>query len=238
MKNKSNKKIILSLGIFLLFLFGVFRFFFWVDTKYESRLVAENRKTKRFSAEDIGKIRQGDIILRRGYGFFSDLIANKLNDSVFDVTHSGILYLKGKHWWVIHSLSSEVSDYDGVQEQPLHVFLENSMPEKILVVRPKDTNENQGIQIVEQAKYYLQKRVPFDRFGKIDDSSEMYCTELIWQILESDLKFFLLPQADKPRRDLFYSMKATYSKKYFDIIVNKYPSNQKSDFSEIKYTKK
>ncbi|GIM51541.1 YiiX/YebB-like N1pC/P60 family cysteine hydrolase [Capnocytophaga cynodegmi] len=213
----------LFFSFFLLFLWGSFHFFFWVDRNQESKLIRQNQKIARFSQEDLKKIQQGDIILRRGYGFFSDLIAKKLNDSVFDVTHSGILYLKDDKWWVIHSLSSDTSDTDGMQEQSLNQFLKRSMPEKIIIVRPKNITKEQGQQIVNQAKYYLQKKVPFDRMGVIDEPSQMYCTELIWQILGNDLKLISLPKDNGKRKDLFYSMKGTYNPKYFDIVINKYP---------------
>ncbi|GIM55531.1 YiiX/YebB-like N1pC/P60 family cysteine hydrolase [Capnocytophaga cynodegmi] len=213
----------LFFSFFLLFLWGSFHFFFWVDRNQESKLIRQNQKITRLSQDDLKKIQQGDIILRRGYGFFSDLISKKLNDSVFDVTHSGILYLKGDKWWVIHSLSSDASDTDGMQEQSLNQFLKGSVPEKIIVVRPKNITKEQGQQIVNQAKYYLQKKVPFDRMGVIDEPSQMYCTELIWQILGNDLKLISLPKDNGKRKDLFYSMKGTYNPKYFDIVINKYP---------------
>lgn len=50
----------------------------------------------------------------------------------------------------------------------------------------------------------------------------MYCTELIWQILDNDLHLLSLPENKKERKDLFYSMKGTYDTKYFDIIINTY----------------
>ncbi|MFK8271164.1 YiiX/YebB-like N1pC/P60 family cysteine hydrolase [Capnocytophaga stomatis] len=226
---KYFRKIALFFGFFIFFLWIGFHFFFWIDRKQENKLIKQNQTITRLTQEDLKKIRQGDIILRRGYGFFSDLIAKKLNDSVFDVTHSGILYLKEGKWWVIHSLSSDASDTDGMQEQPLNQFLKGSMPEKIIVVRPKSINVEEGQQIVNQAKYYLERRIPFDRMGIIDEPSQMYCTELIWQILETDLKLISLPKDLKQRKDLFYSMTGTYDDKYFDIIINKYPkSNNKN----------
>ncbi|GET46523.1 YiiX/YebB-like N1pC/P60 family cysteine hydrolase [Capnocytophaga felis] len=221
------KKIALFFSFFIFFLWIGFHFFFWIDRKQENKLIKQNQTITRLTQEDLKKIRQGDIILRRGYGFFSDLIAKKLNDSVFDVTHSGILYLKGNQWWVIHSLSSDASDTDGMQEQSLEEFLKSSMPEKIIVVRPKNINVEEGQHIVNQAKYYLERRIPFDRMGIIDESSQMYCTELIWQILETDLKLISLPKDSKQRKDLFYSMTGTYDDKYFDIVVNKYPKKNK-----------
>ena len=212
----------LFFGIFLFFIWLSFHFFFWIDRKQENKLVTQNQSITRLTKTELNQLQEGDIILRRGYGFFSDIIAEKLNDSIFDVTHSGILFLKNKEWYIIHSLSSDASDIDGIQEQSLSDFLKYSVPNKILVVRTKNITKQQGKQIVSQAKYYLTKKIPFDKYGIIDEPSQMYCTELIWQILDNDLNLLSLPENKKERKDLFYSMKGTYDTKYFDIIINTY----------------
>lgn len=218
-------KSILFLGIFSLVLYLIFRLFFWIDTKHERKLVSQVSQIQRLTSEQLQNIQEGDIILRRGYGFFSDIIAKRLNDSVFDVTHAGILYKKKQQWYVIHSLSSDVSDFDGMQEQSLSEFLLYSVPEKNLVVRPKKISVHQGEQIVQKALDYLEQKCPFDHLGTIDEPSQMYCTELIWQILDTDLGLISLPKTYQERKKIFYSMKGLYDPQYFDIIVNTYPSD-------------
>ena len=168
-------------------------------------------------------LQEGDIILRRGYGFFSDIIAQRLNDDTFDVTHSGILYRKNNQWWVIHSLSSDVSPIDGMQEQPLETFLKYSTPKKILIVRPKHITPTEGKEVVKKALYYLHQKIPFDHIGTIDDPSALYCSELIYQILDNDLHLISFPSEKKERKDTFYTMKTLYDPSFFEIIVNTYP---------------
>lgn len=216
------KKWLFFLGIFCATLYRSFHLFFWIDRKQEAKLVSKNKQFMRLSAEQKALLQEGDIILRRGYGFFSDMIAKRLNDTIFDVTHSGILYKKQNKWFVIHSLSSDASDFDGMQEQPLNIFLNYSVPEKILVVRPKNSTEQERKQIAERALFYLEQKIPFDHFGVIDEPSQMYCTELIWQILDTDLQLIQLPKTEKERKEIFYSMKNTYNTNYFDIIINTY----------------
>lgn len=222
LKKRIIQKMILFLGIFCVVMWCGFHFFFWIDRKQEAKLVIQNQAITRLTQSQIELLNEGDIILRRGYGYFSDMIAKRLNDSVFDVTHSGILYKKAEKWFVIHSLSSDASDFDGMQEQPLSEFLKYSVPEKILVVRPKNISSEQAKKIVERGLFYLEKKVPFDHFGVIDEPSKMYCTELIWQILETDLKIITLPKEEKHRKAVFYSMRGTYDTQYFDIIISTY----------------
>ena len=205
--NRRIRLFFLCFGILFLFLWGGFRLFFWVDTLQEKKQVTRN----------------SSIILRRGYGFFSDIISQKLNDSLFDVTHSAILYRENNKWRVIHSLSSDVSPIDGMQSQSLHNFLRHSMPEKLLVVRPKKITPEQGKEIVSRAKYYLSLKIPFDHIGTIDEPSKLYCSELIYQILDHDLHLVSFPTEYKKRKEAFYTMRTLYDPQYFEIIINTYP---------------
>lgn len=221
-----NNKKWLILGIFIFLIYLCFKLFFYFDKLEEQKLVQKNLNIERLSQENLAKLQPGDIILRRGYGFFSDMISKKLNNSVFDVTHAGILYKDGENWKVIHSLSSKVSDFDGVQEQNLQEFLFHSMPNKLLIVRVKDISFENQQKIVERAQFYLKKQIPFDENGIIDNTEALYCTELIWQILDNDLKIINLPKENPKRKEIFYSMKSMYDENYFDIVVNGYFSEE------------
>ena len=206
-----------------LLLWGGYHLFFYIDTQQERRQVAQNKDRLRLSPTQMDSLRPGDIILRRGYGFFSDIISQKLNDSLFDVTHSAILYRENNKWRVIHSLSSDVSPIDGMQSQSLHDFLRHSMPEKLLVVRPKKITPEQGKEIVSRAKYYLSLKIPFDHIGTIDEPSKLYCSELIYQILDHDLNLVSFHTEYKKRKEAFYTMRTLYDPQYFEIIINTYP---------------
>ena len=89
-----NIRFLLILGGFFLFLFGSYHLFFLFDRKQEQKQVVKDRGQARLSQKDMLQISEGDIILRRGYGFFSDFIADNLNEDTYDVTHAGILYKK------------------------------------------------------------------------------------------------------------------------------------------------
>ena len=221
--NRRIRLFFLCFGILFLFLWGGFRLFFWVDTLQEKKQVTRNSSIIRLTPEQLALLEEGDIILRRGYGFFSDIISQKLNDSLFDVTHSAILYRENNKWRVIHSLSSDVSPIDGMQSQSLNDFLRHSMPEKLLVVRPKKITPEQGKEIVSRAKYYLSLKIPLDHIGTIDEPSKLYCSELIYQILDHDLHLVSFPTEYKKRKEAFYTMRTLYDPQYFEIIINTYP---------------
>jgi hypothetical protein len=216
------KKILLILAVFFCFLLLCYNVFFYFDRKSELKSVTQNKAVTRLNDTELGKLHEGDFILRRGFGFFSDYISTTLNQGTIDVTHAGILVKKGEEWFVIHSLSSDVTDVDGVQIQPLKTFLYYSEPHKIIVTRAKNANLATGKKVALLAEAYLQKQIPFDHTGIIDDDSELFCTELIWKILEKDLHHSTIPIDPKVRKKFFYTMTPMYSTDYFDIIINQY----------------
>lgn len=216
------KILIFVISLCLIF-FIIYRLFFFIDATIESDEVKRDNGITRLNKSQWDKLKDGDVILRRGYGYFSDIISHYLNDSVFDVTHCGILYKDNGNWFVIHSLSSDVSNIDGVQRQSLKDFLKYSYPHKILVTSANNITPKQREEVVKRAKYYLDIHTPFDHYGVIDDASKLYCTELVWQIFGNDLHIMTLPKNTKDRKKLFSSMIGMYNPKYFDIVINTYP---------------
>lgn len=216
------KKIIWILVVLFCFTLFAYKSFFYLDHASEQKAIVLNGSVTRLSNSEISKIHEGDFILRRGFGYFSDYIASSLNDGVTDVTHAGIIVKRGNVFYVIHSLSSDVSDIDGMQIQPLTEFLKYSAPGKIIITRAGNSDAEFGKKVAQQAEIYLAKKIPFDHNGDIDNSSKLFCTELIWQILEKDLAFSNLPTEVTERKKFFHSMTPMYSTNYFDIVVNQY----------------
>jgi hypothetical protein len=202
--------------------FIFYKLFFYFDTKSEQSAIQQHLEITRLNDEELSLIQEGDIILRRGFGFFSDLVSTRLNDSNIDVTHAGILTFMNGKWCVIHSLSSDVTPIDGMQIQSLEKFLRYSQPNKIIVSRIKNFTLENGQSITTFAKDYLRRKIPFDHKGDYENDDQLFCTELIWRILEKDLNFLELPQEEEARRKLFYTMNGLYDAYYFDIILNQY----------------
>jgi len=220
------KKFILYLVMLFVFSFFIYKAFFFFDRRSEQVAIVKNEAITRLSPTEISQIKEGDFILRRGFGFFSDYISEELNDSIIDVTHAGIITKRNDSLFVIHSLSSDVTDIDGLQIQPLKTFLKSSFPEKIVITRLKNSDPEIGLKVTSLAKIYLQKHIPFDHKGDYDDDSELFCTEMIWKILEKDLKCVKIPTEAEARKKFFYSMTPMYDTTYFDIKVNQYLKNK------------
>jgi hypothetical protein len=222
MSTAAIKKLFFILAVLFLWAVGAYYAFFYLDRRSEQQGIALNRSVTRLSPQERAQIQEGDFILRRGFGFFSDYIAKTLNTGSTDVTHAGIIINRNGRLWVIHALSSDVSAIDGVQQQTLDDFLRYSAPGKIVVTRAKGADAAFGKKVAARAQVYLSKKIPFDHTGVIDDTSKLFCTEMIWQILEKDLHHTTLPNQAEARKNFFYSMAPLYSTNYFDVIINQY----------------
>lgn len=221
------KKILFFLVMLFLLGFIFYKGFFYFDRKSEQTAIVKNEAVTRLSKEETAQIQEGDFILRRGFGFFSNYISKELNDSLIDVTHAGIIMKRNDSLFVIHSLSSDVTDIDGLQIQPLKEFLKYSHPHKIIITRLKNATLETGNKISFLAQNYLDKKIPFDHKGNYDDDSELFCTEMIWKILEKDLKCVEIPTEAATRKKFFFSMTPMYDTKYFDIVINQYEIKNK-----------
>jgi len=221
------KKILFYLVMLFLLAFVNYKAFFYFDRRSEQAAIVKNEAVTRLSSEEISQIQEGDFILRRGFGFFSNYISKELNDSIIDVTHAGIITKRNDSLFVIHSLSSDVTDVDGLQIQPLREFLRYSYPHKIIITRLKNADSVTGLKISSLAKNYLTKQIPFDHKGNYDNDDELFCTEMIWKILEKDMHCVKIPTEPVARKKFFYSMTPMYDTIYFDIKVNQYEIKNK-----------
>lgn len=171
----------------------------------------------RLSAAEQGLLEPGDIILRRGSGIVSDFIANLLQEP-YDVSHCGIVVEHDSALWVVHSVSSSLSDFDGMQAHRLQAFVGQSKPQSVVVSRLRTPLDRQPI--AERAKGYLKRQVPFDHHFDLADSSTIYCSELIWRIIRDEygVDVFDAPApGDEVGRYRFARLLDTAR---FDIVLN------------------
>lgn len=171
----------------------------------------------RLTPEEVGLLQPGDIILRRGHGLVSDLIASVLTEE-YDVSHCGIIAESSGALWVIHSVSSNVSEADGMQAHRLQEFVGQSKPGSVIVSRLRTGADRGGI--ARHAMELLRRRVPFDHGFDLEDSTSIYCSELVWRIIRDDygVDVFDAPAAgDKAGRYRFMRLLDTAR---FEVVLN------------------
>jgi hypothetical protein len=152
------------------------------------------------SEQEYQKIQDGDIILRHGYGLVSDLIVEQLKEK-YDLSHCAIVVKTDTGLAVIHSVSSSVSNVDGVQSQDLKSFMEESQYSSVVVTRYKAKINKPNSAISLKAKNYLAKQIPFDEAFDINDSTEFYCTELLWKVILNEYGDDIMAGKNNARKD-------------------------------------
>ncbi|NVN95328.1 MAG: hypothetical protein HXX18_08610 [Bacteroidetes bacterium] len=208
------KKILIISSVIIVTIF-LFLFVYNYHTEQEHFF-----STYSLSNEEINKLKNGDIILRHGYGMASDIIVKSLNEE-YDISHCAIIVKDSNQINVIHSVSQSLSDFDGVQIQTLKRFISDCKKNSIIVVRYKSPTHTDNNAIAERASYYLSKKIPFDNDFNIKDSSKIYCTELIWRCIKDAYKIDIFKnQLNDENLKNHYKFNALWDSNRFEIIIN------------------
>lgn len=167
---------------------------------------------------ELDLIKNGDVILKNGYGNLSKTIVSLLDEKI-SISHCGILYLENDSVFVIHSIAKEYSDLDGVQKISLSSFLNDTKPNSLFVLRLKK-DENVRKKVLEKAIEYKNNKTPFDYQFNSDDDTKIYCSELIYQsILKSTGMTVMIEKNIQSKKILtFNSLLDTAN---FEIIIKK-----------------
>jgi hypothetical protein len=168
------------------------------------------------SPEDVALLQPGDFILRRGDSLVSRLIVSVLGGED-GFSHSGILRRDGRgEWMVIHSVSRALADHDGVQEEPLRLFVRNSVPGSTAVVRLRASVEIREA-VVKVAGDLLARGAPFDVGFQLDNGA-VYCSELLWLALPEDIRYGTTVFHGPGKVIRFESFLDPH---YFDLVVDR-----------------
>jgi hypothetical protein len=154
-------------------------------------------KHDRLTKKELAMMRSGDIILRRGFGLVSASIASSLNEA-FSVSHCGIVDVDSNgNVRVIHSVSSSLSDFDGLQDCTIDEFCKESKENSLMVVRFRDTADVPLANLAKTAQTYLDRKIPFDGVFDITQNDEMYCSEMVWSALKENYDYDIYPDKSK-----------------------------------------
>lgn len=170
------------------------------------------------SLEDRGLLRHGDIILRKGYGMFSDGLV-EVQDGPNRVSHCAMILDENQNWKVVHALSSSVATFDGAQRQNLQRFLNESVPGSIIVVRYKSTPDTIN-HIARRAAYYADAKKPFDHQFDNEDTTAYYCTELFQKAFYQVLKRDIFHAQMRENNTGIYDMSTFLDTSLFKVIIN------------------
>jgi hypothetical protein len=124
-------------------------------------------------------LQEGDLIFRKGMSVASRVVLAA--DKEGGYSHIGIIVKDAAGWKVIHAVPGETD-----KEYPEEIIKKESLsqffaPKRAIsgAIFRLDTNENIGLLAAEKAQTLFERKLPFDHKYNLEDSTEMYCTELI-----------------------------------------------------------
>ena len=124
-----------------------------------------------------GEWREGDLALRCGWSKESRAIVARGESSY---SHIGLLHydpLAG--WTVVHAVPDE-DDPELLKTEPVSVFWSKERAQLGGWIRV-DCSDSVAAAAVQYALRKVAERVPFDNRFLLSDSTELYCTELVWR---------------------------------------------------------
>lgn len=205
-------KIFILTLILLIFSAWLFRFIY-------NKIEHKKEKAVTYILSDIDKslINDGDIILRYGHGLVSDYIVNSFNEE-FSISHCGIINKIDGKLEIIHSESSSFLVQDGIQRQDFDSFTDHGHENSVIVVRFNKCKKSELSKITKRAQYYLDQNIPFAYTIQPEDTTKMFCSEIIWHVF-LDVYNHDIFSVNKNIRD-FKQFKNFRDSSQFDIILN------------------
>lgn len=179
----------------------------------------QQKNTYTLTLEEKSLLQQGDIIFRRGFGVISDAII-KYIPCDYSISHCGIIVKDSQdNIMVIHTVSNTLAAVDGMQQDNLDKFVKESHKNSIIVARYRYENDSLADKIACQAKEYLARKIPFDHRFDCNDSTEFFCTELIYRVLKNTVDLDVYKSFPEKRKDCMDFGVFLYPEN-FSIILN------------------
>jgi hypothetical protein len=143
-----------------------------------SASVAGERKHFQFKIPD-SLFHSGDLIFRDGKGFISKAF-RKLSLTDPHYSHAGIIHRESNNLFVYHIIGGEGKLNSKMRKEKLADFCSSSLSDGFAVFR----TDLKGAAIDSLAGYYYSKKISFDTDFNLDTDDKMYCTELLYKVLE------------------------------------------------------
>lgn len=127
----------------------------------------------------IDSFNDGDLAFRRGAGLLSHAVMIADQKGVY--SHVGIMIQLNGKWQVIHAVPDEPDfkgDVDRVKIEPLDRFFASDKAVRGAVMKFKG-NPSIAKQAAKVALHIAGQKILFDHHYNLNDTTEMYCTELV-----------------------------------------------------------
>ena len=127
------------------------------------------------------EMRTADLVFRAGTGLYSQMLNMHSGDSLI-YSHVGLLVDLDSTWYVIHAVPKELDgpgDFERVKMEVLDSFLAKSRCRQAEFVH---TSLQRTDRVLARALQYVRDSTRFDNEFDLEDSTKVYCTELMWRL--------------------------------------------------------
>lgn len=130
-------------------------------------------------------LQEGDIVFRCGVSVNSLIV--RIADQIGSYSHIGIVVKDQNEWKVVHIVNGENEDSNGkeiIKIEPISQFFREDRSKAGSILRYDSTFDFQ-YKIAQKAIELSQQEIFFDHSYNLDDTTKLYCTELIYKIFLS-----------------------------------------------------
>jgi len=124
-------------------------------------------------------LQEGDLVFRRGIGMVSRVVLAA--DKAGSYSHIGIVVKENSKWKVVHAVPGE-PDYEGdpdrIKMDDIQLFFHKDRAKAGALMR-LSMDSDLSHSAARHAIQLYRSRILFDHKYNLNDSSEMYCTELV-----------------------------------------------------------
>ena len=124
-------------------------------------------------------LQQGDIVFRRGEGIISEIVIRSDVNGMY--SHIGVIVEHNGSLKVVHAVPGEPDhekDFDRVKLEPIDQFFSPYRSARGEVKRIELTDSQSNI-IRQVAMSKVNDKIKFDHDYNLNDTTELYCTELV-----------------------------------------------------------
>lgn len=129
---------------------------------------------------DTTELRSGDLLLRNGLGTESRFVTGLSNG---EYSHIAIAYKDTGGWYAVHAVPGETphpKDTDYLKCEPIEEFFNHNRA-KAGAIAKVDCTTDAATKAIAFALDKVRRKFQFDHKYRLADTTEYYCTELIYQ---------------------------------------------------------
>ena len=161
---------------------GLLAIFFALALVYQTLPLKSNSPQQKtvIILPDQLELQNGDLVFRRGRSIESQIVL--LSDGNSDYSHAGIIYIKNKKPFIIHSVPGEINEENElIKMESVNEFLSKEKATRFAVFRLENRLNSVTQEASDFAYECYLKKISFDNHYDLESNTKLYCTELIWK---------------------------------------------------------